>query len=403
MQNVVDHILNFNAGRDSERLTMKYRNMRQDAFVFLRGTCHLFYARLPKHKLLQQAPLAWCCGDLHLENFGSYKGDNRLAYFDINDFDEAALAPLSWDLIRVLASILVAAPTLGLTGTNANALCKIFLESYSCALGNGKSYWIERDNTTGMVHQLLDSLKHRQRVDFLNKRSVVVGKKRQLIIDGVHALALTPKQRKRITEWMAAFAEKQADKKFFKVIDVAKRIAGTGSLGVDRYILLVQGKGNPDNNYLLDLKQSLPSSLVPYLGNFSKLQPAWKSEADRTVTLQRRMQAVSMAFLQPVHVGKQSYILRALLPTEDRVALAKAKTSTQELQDVIKIMAGLLASAHLRSSSRQGSAIADELIAFGQQKKWGKQMLTLAQGAAAQVNQDWQTYCKAYDAGDFEC
>ncbi|MET3117058.1 uncharacterized protein (DUF2252 family) [Undibacterium sp. GrIS 1.8] len=403
MQNIVDNILNFNAGRDSERLTMKYHNMRQDPFVFLRGTCHLFYARLPKHKLLQQAPLTWCCGDLHLENFGSYKGDNRLAYFDINDFDEAALAPLTWDLIRALTSILIAAPTLSVATSDATALCKIFLESYRIALANGKSYWVERDNTSGMVYQLLDSVKHRLRTDFLNKRSVLVGKKRKLIIDSVHALALTPKQRKRILEWMAAFAEKQTDKKFFKVIDVAKRIAGTGSLGVDRYILLVQGKGSPDNNYLLDLKQALPSSLVPCLGALSKLQPVWKSDAERTVTLQRRMQAVSMAFLQPVNIGKQSYILRALLPTEDRVALAKAKTSMQEIQDVIKIMGGLVASAHLRSSGRQGSAIADELIAFGQQKKWSKQMLTLAQGAAAQVNQDWQTYCKAYDAGDFEC
>ena len=95
MQNIVLNILNFNAGRDSERLTMKYHNMRRDAFVFLRGTCHLFYARLPSHTLFQRAPLAWCCGDMHLENFGSYKADNRLVYFDINDFDEAALAPLT--------------------------------------------------------------------------------------------------------------------------------------------------------------------------------------------------------------------------------------------------------------------------------------------------------------------
>ena len=86
MQNIVLDILNFNAGRDSERLAMKYHNMRRDAFVFLRGTCHLFYARLPRHTLFQSAPLAWCCGDMHLENFGSYKADNRLVYFDINDF-----------------------------------------------------------------------------------------------------------------------------------------------------------------------------------------------------------------------------------------------------------------------------------------------------------------------------
>jgi uncharacterized protein (DUF2252 family) len=42
-----------------------------------------------------------------LRNGRSYKGDNRLVYFDINDFDEGVLAPASWDLLRMLASILV--------------------------------------------------------------------------------------------------------------------------------------------------------------------------------------------------------------------------------------------------------------------------------------------------------
>ncbi|HAN57343.1 MAG TPA: DUF2252 domain-containing protein, partial [Betaproteobacteria bacterium] len=64
---------------------LKYRNLRSNPFVFLRGTCHLFYDRLPRDRVLDRAPLTWICGDLHIENFGSYKGDNRLVYFDMND------------------------------------------------------------------------------------------------------------------------------------------------------------------------------------------------------------------------------------------------------------------------------------------------------------------------------
>lgn len=48
------------------------------AFVFLRGSCHLFYARRPTAGALRKAPASWICGDLHLENFGSYKGDSQL-------------------------------------------------------------------------------------------------------------------------------------------------------------------------------------------------------------------------------------------------------------------------------------------------------------------------------------
>ena len=101
----------FNQGREPERLAMKYKAMNKDALAFLRGSCHLFYEDWPKDSPLDATPAAWICGDLHLENFGSYKGDNRLVYFDINDFDESALAPATWDLARFLTSVWVAADT----------------------------------------------------------------------------------------------------------------------------------------------------------------------------------------------------------------------------------------------------------------------------------------------------
>ena len=113
MIDVVQEILAFNAGRDPDRLGLKYRNMRASPFGFLRGTCHLFYRSLPVDALFDEAPPVWSCGDLHLQNFGSYKGDNRLVYFDLNDFDESLLAPASLDLVRFLCSVLVAAPDLG--------------------------------------------------------------------------------------------------------------------------------------------------------------------------------------------------------------------------------------------------------------------------------------------------
>jgi hypothetical protein len=53
------------------------------------------------------------------------------------------------------------------------------------------------------------------------------------------------------------------DPDFFEVLDVARRIAGNGSLGVDRYVILVRGKGSPDGNDLLDLKEALPSAVLP--------------------------------------------------------------------------------------------------------------------------------------------
>src|SRR6202023_1394426 len=116
--------------------------------------------------------LAWLCGDLHLENFGSYKGDNRLAYFDINDFDEAALAPVSWDLVRLLTSILIGAETFGVSQSEARTLAKQFVAAYAMALAIGKARWIERETAQGMVKELLDRLRLRRRADFLDTRTV---------------------------------------------------------------------------------------------------------------------------------------------------------------------------------------------------------------------------------------
>lgn len=109
----------FNQARNADLLRLKYRRMVTDAFAFMRGTCHLFYEDWPQTSALNSAPSVWVCGDLHLNNFGSYKGDDRLVYFDINDFDEAALAPCTWDLARLLTSIFVAARTLKLSDSEA--------------------------------------------------------------------------------------------------------------------------------------------------------------------------------------------------------------------------------------------------------------------------------------------
>ena len=397
--NVIREIQAYNAGRDPERLALKYQKMRSSSFGFLRASCHLFYARLPKTELFKAAPLTWICGDLHLENFGSYKGNNRLSYFDLNDFDEAALAPASWELLRMLTSLLVGAESLSIQSSDSRALCSIFLSSYAGTLAAGKAYWIESETAQGMIRALLVGLTNRKRVDFLQSRTLLKGKKRVLKLDGKKALAISDPQRKAVTDFMARFAKTQTQPEFFKVLDVARRIAGTSSLGVNRYVILVAGKGRPDGHYLLDLKQALGSSVAPQL---LSLQPQWPSEAHRIVEIQRRMQAVSVALLQPVRLGEDSYVIRELQPHEDRVSLDRAHQTLEELELVVRNMGQILAWAQLRSAGRQGSAIADDLIAFGLRKKWKEKLLTTARSCAVQVKKDAAVFNTAYDAGEFD-
>ncbi|MBV8603075.1 MAG: DUF2252 domain-containing protein [Pelomonas sp.] len=399
MIDVVKSVVAFNQGRDPDRLPMKFARMRASAFGFLRGSAHLFYDRLPHAGPFANdaAPHAWICGDAHLENFGSYKGDNRLAYFDINDFDEATLAPVTWDLVRFLASVLVADAAVKATPEQAGQLCEEFLDAYAAVLAGGKAGWVERDTTDGLVRSLLDDVSNRTRPEFLDRRTVLEGKHRTIRCDGKHALAASKKQRAAVEALISGVARQAPDPAFYDVLDVARRIAGTGSLGVDRFIVLVRGKGSPDNNYLLDLKQAMPSAPQQHL---TIRQPAWHSEAARVVALQRRMQAVSMAFLQPIDWQGCSYILRGLLPSEDRVSLCAPAAGFSGIRGAIRTMAGAMASAHLRSSGREGSAIADEFIAFGAAiDAWRAPMLAAAKDVARQVKADFEVFASAYDAG----
>jgi len=395
---IVNRILKANQHRDPERLALKFKAMRSNSFAFFRGTCHLFYDRLPKIGISKSEPRTWCCGDLHLQNFGSYKGDNRLVYFDLNDFDEAALAPVSWELARMITSILVSARSYDFSNDDAKKLSKQFLKAYVESLLTGKARWVERETAQGLVRDLLSQLQQRSRADFLDARTYKKHQRRHFILDNKKSMPVLEAQRAQITEFMERFALSQPHPEFYQVLDIARRVAGTGSLGLERYAILVAGKGSPDQNYLLDLKEARPSAIAKHL---PAIQPVWKTEAERIVTLQRRMQAVSMAFLYPQVIDNKSYVLQALQPFEDRVPLAKHHHQIEHLSGVVTIMGQCLAWAQLRSSGRQGSAIADELIEFAAHKKWCSRLLELSFELTIQVMDDWKTYVEAYDQNIF--
>ena len=383
-------IARFNQGRDPDRLALKYKALRANAFSFLRGTCHLFWSEAPPSFWISAVPVVWTCGDLHLQNFGCYKGDDRLVYFGVNDFDEAMAAPCYCDPVRLMSSIMVSATEMQMEETAARALCDALLTSYAKALQDGKANSIERDTAAGLIRDLLDAAGQRKRPALLDSRTVIQGGNRRLRVDGKKALPADTTQRARVEQFMAQFASRQENPKFFRLLDVARRIAGTGSLGVERYVLLVEGKGSPDGNYLLDLKEAAPSVLVPYVKAW---QPAWKSEAERVVSIQRHVQAVSQAFLHDVEMSGKPFVLRGLQPSEDRLDLANAKGRLAKLQPVVEAMGKIVAWGQLRSSGWQRSANAGELIAFGRAARtWQPALIELAGNLAKRVEADWHAF-----------
>ncbi len=391
---LIARIRSFHKDRDPTLVQRKYQALRANAFTFFRGMCFLFSEDWPVGSSLDQAPPVWVCGDLHLENFGGYKSDDRKLYFDLNDFDEAALAPCTWELGRMLTSVLVGSEMLKTKRADARALCRLFLDAYTQALIRGEPHILGQDEASGPVQRLLTELSQRKRKDFLKERTVLKEGKRILRTDEAKMLAVPGPERERIITTFDAWAASQTNPSFFRVLDVGQRIAGTASLGLKRYAALVEGKGSPDGNYLLELKQARTSVLQVHL---AISQPAWTSEAERIVMVQERMQGMPPALLHSLTLGKDSFVLKELQPSQDRIDIQKLE---KEVDALMAPMGQLTAWAQLRSSCQQGSATVAELSSFAKEPPWQSALLEYAQIYARQTQKDYQTFCKALEQGE---
>jgi hypothetical protein len=93
----------------SDDLALKHDRLATSPFVLLRGTYYRFLQRfrtlLPD---LADAPATIVIGDLHVENFGTWRDrDGRLAW-GVNDLDEIDVLPYTIDLVRLATSALLA-------------------------------------------------------------------------------------------------------------------------------------------------------------------------------------------------------------------------------------------------------------------------------------------------------
>ena len=375
--------------------------MAGNAFRFFRGACHLFYEDLAKNDIFSDKPAAWICGDLHLENFGSYKGDNRLVYFDLNDYDEAVLAPATWELVRMVTSIFTGFESLQISRSEALRISRLFLETYTLTLQKGKALYIEPETAKGIVKTFLKKIRERKQKAILQRYAMLKSKtgKQGQMINNTRLYPVSYRDKRELISHIGKWIKTNKALKYpARIIDVRFRIAGTGSVGVKRYAFLVQHMENPKKFILVDMKQAEPSSLQPYL---TLKQPQWSSEAERVVSVQRRMQNISPALLGATLYKDGQYVIKELQPTADKIDFLVIKNRYKDILKVIEDMAILTASAQLRSSGRQGSCIADDLIAFGGRTDWQQPLIAYAQSYAQQVKKDYQTFLKAYQKGYF--
>jgi uncharacterized protein (DUF2252 family) len=400
LSTIAERIKEFNSSRLTAYTALKYQSMAENPFRFFRGTCHLFYEDLHNNNALPAYPLSWICGDLHLENFGSFKGENRLVYFDLNDFDEAILAPATWEIARMLASIFTGFDSLSIKKKEATQTAQLFLRVYSATLAKGKAKYLEHQTANGIVRIFLEKIAERRQKDLV-RQLTIEGKNGnlQFRIDHVRLFPLERPLRKQLMAHLSQLLHQYPLLKGrFQVIDAAFRVAGTGSLGVKRYVFLLKNSKDAKKHLLIDMKEAPPSSLQPWLTN---PQPAWTSEAERVVAVQERMQNISPALLSVTQFDGDPYVIKEMQPVADKIDFLVIRDRYKDLACVVEDMAFLTASAMLRSAGRQGAALPEELIAFGTDTHWQQGLIDYSMTYAAQVKKDYTAYFKEYKAGYF--
>jgi hypothetical protein len=111
------------------------------------------------------------------------------------------------------------------------------------------------------------------------------------------------------------------------------------------------------------------------------------------------MQAIPIAWLAAVEVEGAPFVLRRLLPSEDRIQLEQVRGRPVQLDALLRDVASCLAWDQLRSSGRDGSGSADALILFGRDSSWHAPVLACAEAAARQALADHARFARALARG----
>jgi uncharacterized protein (DUF2252 family) len=400
MSKLSERLIAYNAPLLPAMVQLKYEAMAENNYRFYRGTCHLFYDDFSQVHNFPQSPTTWICGDLHLENFGSYKADNQLVYFDLNDFDESIKAPAAWELVRLITSIFIAFDSLDIEKEKALSMAKLFLKTYAETLIKGKAYSIDPRTAQGIVCDFLQAAENNNQKVILRKRTEE--KKHKIVLSLTDERHIKIKKQLRaelhthIEEWIANSSDSPYN---FKVKDSVFRVAGTGSIGQSRYLFLLKSTNTKHKYLLLDMKQSTKSSLSPYI---NIPQPEWTTEADRIVTVQQRMQYVSASLLSTTMFRNQPYVLQELQPVKDSIKFKLIKDRYRDIYRVIDDMAMLTASAQLRSAGMDATSTIDELIEFGKNPDWQEAVVDYALNYTAKIKAYYQEFLADYEAGVFK-
>jgi hypothetical protein len=326
-------------------LAKKHDKMRKSAFVFLRATywrwAEMIFDVCPD---LVDGTQLLAVGDIHIENYGTWRDvDGRLVW-GVNDFDEAAQMPYVLDLIRLATSAMLGR---GRRRIADEEICTAILNGYRQGLLAPQPVVLDRDKL--WLRELVE-VSEKERAKFWKKMTAERGKP-------------APER------YLSAIADAMPEPGL--PIKTARRSAGTGSLGRPRWVGTADWRGAP----IAREAKALVTS-------------AWSRAHGRSNREGRSSEIANGRFrpLDPWYRIKNNVVVRRLSPNNRKIEVEIGE-STLFTSDMLQTMGFELANVHLGTAERR-DAIKRDLEK--RKRGWLTANARKASDATTQEYKDWK-------------
>ncbi|PZM08059.1 DUF2252 family protein [Rhizobium tubonense] len=337
-------------------LKKKHKRMADDPLMFFRSTCFRFARKINEFVAPENAgPKTLSVGDAHFENWGTWRDAEGRLVWGVNDFDEAAELPYTFDLVRMATSLSLAKDLPNQLPNQLGALLKGYtagLQKPTARLINDEVPWMEPllKRPISQKNAFEQSL-----LELLDKHE-----------------ATPPPQ--ALAGLIAEMPVGTSNLRF------ASRQRGGGSLGRPRFVAFGRWQGGL---IVRECKAIVPSAW------------AWASDqgdhARLFITLARGTYRAPDPFLKS-HDG---YLIRRIASDSNKIDLASLNARAFNL-GLLKAMGADLASIHAATSGASSEIEAD---LTSKKPEWLLEACTLADKAVRQDYDKWKAHYRLHKDG----
>lgn len=358
-----------NRTRAQKLVPVRFARMLASPFAFLRGSAAVMTADIASAPVTGMFVNA--CGDMHVSNFGVFGSAERELIFAINDFDEVFPAPWEWDLKRLAASAAVAVRFMSGDKEQAAETAAETVRAYRehiaryAEMGN-LEVWYDRIDERAILEAL--SPKARRGAQRIIDKARAKGHQRVLgklteKVDGTHRiveeLPLIIREshlesgmpvREALDVMLRSYLDSlNYDRRLllarYKIVDVARKVVGVGSVGTGCWVILLMG-ADGDDPLFLQVKQAQASVLEPYAG----YKMPFDNQGRRVVVGQRMIQGSPDIFLGWGEVDGSHFYVRQLADMKGSIEFAEGdRKGIAGFQEYCGLCGWALALAHAKS------------------------------------------------------